>query len=58
MQDYLGLGSEARLNIPGTAGGNWRWRVLDEQLSADFCHNVASLVIASGRGISNSGKKQ
>jgi 4-alpha-glucanotransferase len=58
MQDYLELGSEARLNIPGTAGGNWRWRVLDEQLSADFCHTVASLVIASGRGMSNIGKKQ
>ena len=58
MQDYLGLGSEARINTPGIAGGNWRWRVLDEQLSAEFCHNVASMVIASGRGMSNSGKKQ
>jgi 4-alpha-glucanotransferase len=58
MQDYLGLGSEARINTPGIAGGNWRWRVLDEQLSADFCHNVASLVLASGRGMSNNGKKQ
>ncbi len=26
MQDLLGLGSEARLNRPGTAQGNWRWR--------------------------------
>jgi 4-alpha-glucanotransferase len=55
MQDYLGLGSEARINTPGIAGGNWRWRVLDEQLSANFCDNVASMVIASGRGRSNSG---
>jgi len=58
MQDYLGLGSEARINTPGIAGGNWRWRVLDEQISADFCHNVASMVNASERGISNNGKKQ
>ena len=58
MQDYLGLGSDARINRPGIAGGNWRWRVLEEQLSADFCDNVASLVIASGRGMSNDGKKQ
>ena len=58
MQDYLGLGSEARLNIPGIAGGNWRWRAHDAQFSADFCHNVASMVIASGRGMSNSGKEQ
>jgi 4-alpha-glucanotransferase len=27
VQDLLGLGSEARLNTPGTAEGNWRWRV-------------------------------
>ena len=27
MQDWLGLGTEARMNIPGTLGGNWRWRL-------------------------------
>jgi 4-alpha-glucanotransferase len=26
LQDVLGLGSEARMNIPGTPDGNWRWR--------------------------------
>src|SRR6185503_1313072 len=26
-QDLLGLGSDARMNRPGTASGNWRWRV-------------------------------
>jgi 4-alpha-glucanotransferase len=26
-QDVLGLGSEARMNRPGTAGGNWHWRL-------------------------------
>jgi 4-alpha-glucanotransferase len=26
LQDVLGLGSEARLNLPGRPGGNWRWR--------------------------------
>ncbi|MFA7460976.1 MAG: 4-alpha-glucanotransferase, partial [Trueperaceae bacterium] len=26
LQDALGLGSEARMNTPGTAGGNWAWR--------------------------------
>ena len=26
MQDVLGLGSQARMNKPATAGGNWRWR--------------------------------
>ncbi|AET33957.1 4-alpha-glucanotransferase [Pyrobaculum ferrireducens] len=27
MQDVLGLGPEARMNRPGTVGGNWRWRM-------------------------------
>ena len=27
LQDYLGLGSEARINVPGVAEGNWRWRL-------------------------------
>ncbi len=51
MQDYLGLGSEARLNTPGTSGGNWRWRVLVTQLTPEVCDNVADMVRASGRGI-------
>ncbi len=27
MPDLLGLGSEARINIPSTLGGNWQWRI-------------------------------
>ncbi|MCA1808959.1 MAG: 4-alpha-glucanotransferase, partial [Lentisphaerae bacterium] len=34
LQDILGLGAEARMNRPGTATGNWRWRVRSAQLSA------------------------
>jgi len=49
MQDFLGLGSEARINIPGTAGGNWRWRALPSQLTPELCDNTAKLVRASGR---------
>lgn len=30
MQDVLGLGSEARMNRPGQAEGNWRWRMQRE----------------------------
>ena len=53
MQDYLGLGSEARLNIPGTSGGNWRWRVQGTQLSPEVCDNVADMVRASGRAFTH-----
>ncbi len=33
LQDLLGLGSEARMNVPGVEGGNWRWRFQWEQLT-------------------------
>ena len=49
MQDFLNLGSEARINVPGSCDGNWRWRVIDTQLSPDICDNIASIVSASGR---------
>jgi 4-alpha-glucanotransferase len=32
FQDVLGLGSEARMNTPGTATGNWEWRMRDDDL--------------------------
>lgn len=31
MQDVLGLGSAARMNLPGTSSGNWEWRLRDGQ---------------------------
>jgi 4-alpha-glucanotransferase len=33
LQDILGLGSEARLNLPGSADGNWQWRLTDADLA-------------------------
>jgi len=51
MQDFLGLGSEARINTPGTLGGNWRWRVLETQMTREVCDNIAKMVRASGRAI-------
>jgi len=51
LQDYLGLGSEARINVPGTTGNNWRWRVSGMQLSNAICEHVAGLVRASGRAV-------
>lgn len=34
MQDVLGLGAESRMNTPGTAAGNWVWRLLPGQADA------------------------
>ena len=33
MQDFLGLGSEARMNLPGCASGNWSWRMSKQALT-------------------------
>jgi 4-alpha-glucanotransferase len=32
LQDVLSLGTEARMNLPGRAAGNWGWRFTTEQL--------------------------
>ena len=33
LQDLLNLGREARMNVPGVAGGNWRWRCTEAMLT-------------------------
>ena len=48
-QDLLGLGSEARLNTPGTARGNWRWRLPAGALTAELGRHFAHLNAMYGR---------
>jgi len=43
LQDVLGLGSEARMNLPGTLGGNWKWRYLPGALTAALAAKLRSL---------------
>ncbi len=43
VQDLLGLGSEARMNRPGTADGNWRWRLRDQQLGPALADRLGGL---------------
>jgi 4-alpha-glucanotransferase len=43
MQDLLRLGNEARMNLPGTAEGNWRWRVDPQFLKPDLLADLAQL---------------
>jgi 4-alpha-glucanotransferase len=50
MQDFLGLGSEARMNIPGTTRDNWRWRLQAGDMSAPFMATVREYVEQSARG--------
>jgi 4-alpha-glucanotransferase len=49
MQDFLGLGSDARLNTPGTTSNNWRWRVCSEQLSPEVCESISKLIKETAR---------
>ena len=36
MQDVLGLGTESRMNYPGTVGGNWKWRMAPGLLTPEL----------------------
>jgi 4-alpha-glucanotransferase len=50
-QDYLGLGSEFRMNTPGTlGGGNWRWRLLPGEFGVGLADRIADLTRMYGRG--------
>ncbi len=49
MQDYLGLGSEARTNTPGTSSNNWRWRFERQAMTNQLCNEIAEAVGESGR---------
>ena len=48
-QDVLGLGSEARMNRPGTRKGNWAWRLKPGQLTAAHARRLATLTYTFGR---------
>ena len=49
LQDVLALGNEARMNFPGRAEGNWRWRVRVDQLRPEIAGRLADLVVRYGR---------
>lgn len=49
LQDVLGLGNEARMNLPGQPEGNWRWRYLPGALSPDAGARLAELTRTYGR---------
>lgn len=46
MQDYLGLGNEARINMPSTLGENWKWRMKPDEFTdeiAEKCYKMAKI---------------
>jgi 4-alpha-glucanotransferase len=49
LQDVLGLGSEARMNLPGRPGGNWRWRYAPGALTPEITERLRKLTDIYGR---------
>jgi 4-alpha-glucanotransferase len=49
LQDLLNLGKEARMNVPGQAGGNWRWRCTETMISASALEPLSNLTKSSNR---------
>ena len=50
MQDILGLGQQARMNVPSTLGGNnWRWRMLPGAATPALAAKLRTLCETYGR---------
>jgi len=49
LQDVLGLGSDARMNVPSRERGNWRWRFDAELLRPELARKLATLAEVSDR---------
>ena len=44
LQDVLGVGSEGRMNLPGTSSGNWHWRFRSATLLPAYAHRLRDMV--------------
>jgi 4-alpha-glucanotransferase len=49
IQDYLGLGNEARMNIPSTIGGNWQWRLKKGDIDIKLARKINRITKLYGR---------
>lgn len=50
IQDFLGLGNDARINSPGTLGENWKWRASKEDFKTDLPQKIKVLARLYERG--------
>jgi 4-alpha-glucanotransferase len=48
-QDVLGLGSEARMNVPGSATGSWRWRAPEGAFTPSLAARLRDVTAEAGR---------
>jgi len=51
MQDVLGLGTEARMNLPSTSRGNWRWRMRPGQFTPQHEARLRALAATFDRDL-------
>jgi len=58
LQDLLNLGSQGRMNLPGTAEGNWRWRCTEEMLVPSVFERLRDLTLAAERGVGSEKSNQ
>ena len=58
LQDLLNLGVEGRMNVPGVANGNWRWRCTEEMLKPSIFDRLRELTFSSGRITESNAKKR
>jgi 4-alpha-glucanotransferase len=56
LQDLLDLGSESRMNTPGTPSGNWQWRFSEEQLTDENAEWLAGITKIFNRQSSKNGQ--
>ena len=48
-QDWLCLDTDARMNLPGTATGNWAWRLTGTELTAELAQEIRAVVVKTAR---------
>lgn len=58
MQDYLGLGSEARINTPSTLGGNWEWRMEKDACTEELSEHMLELARIYDRTVRERSRKK
>ncbi len=58
IQDYLKLGSEARINTPFTLGENWVWQLDETMLTDELASEIAQLTCLYGRAKPEKSRKQ
>lgn len=51
LQDILSLPASNRMNVPGTATGNWQWRYQPDALSADIINRLKDMSQLYGRNL-------